>query len=290
MKNESLDKKKKDLEHAVMKKNFLLDLEEIYNKNFRDSYRGIITIFSLLAFKFLSKVPRMKFIKNNGCIPINYVKKNMAIKAKPIIKNIYEYEENINDKYKIDLKFKHIPELNFSEKFTKYINDNFFKISNLSSQTSIEKEEYIVTKLAGIEYLNKEGLHIVNKILNNKNYTIYLKLNNLQYNDTVELNSWIFLQHKLFRHKINLNVLLLKNGYGKYTNVRTNEVYDEKIFYYLCDLIDAEKFAKINNFGMWRSDSGKIVKEYSDKKNIFRKIKNFVNEPKWHKVILNKTN
>jgi hypothetical protein len=282
-----MNKFEKQQNFQIAKTNFILDLKEFFNSNFINSYKGYLPFIGIITYKIFTKIPMRKYLKKNSSIPINFCEKNLSIKVKPIFKKYYNpQEQEILDINDIEINLKHIP--SFS-----YLNN---RKENLKSK-SLEKEEFLKIKLAGIQYLNKEGLAFLDKLLNNKssNYNFNLKFNNIEFKDSEKdpiVHGWLILNKKFpfnfFSSNFNLNILLAQNGYAKICNINTNGVYDEKICFFMSDLLEAEKDAKLRGKGLWRNQKSHVISEYANDKRLFNRIMNKFRMGSWGKLQLRK--
>jgi hypothetical protein len=262
----------------IIKTNLKLDLNDILKSNFIDSKKGYIPFLFILCYSIFKKLPFRKFIKNNTNLPVSFCEKNYVLNIKPINKPYLNYSEDVLDKYNLDLNFKHLPSFSF--------------LSNIKSEDS----EYLKIKLAGIEHINREGLIFINKLLidNSNRFNFKVKLNNLEIkNDNQSepsIYGWIFFKSKgiLPSRMLNLNILLAKNGYGKIANINSLGIYDEHIFYYMNDIIEAEKDAKIRAKGIWRDQKSDVITGYANSKFFSSTISSFFKYSKWQKIILRK--
>jgi hypothetical protein len=261
----------------IIKNNIMHDLRNIFNHNFKDSIRGYIPIVIYIVAKIYKKWLLRNIIKNNYAVPKFMIDRNKIIKVKPVL----------NSELKSELKFKHIPTFQFLENFSK-------KVENTDT-TTLQQGEYLSIKLAGLESINKEGINFLNKLFHNEKNSYELQFNNIQYNDTPEIYCWLFVKMKIFpfyKKNLNLNIILVQNGFSKVNVVKTEDVYDEKIFYYTTDQIDAETDAKIKGKGVWNKTKSTFVSNYAHEKGSFHHMKKRLVEifkaKSWQKIILRK--
>jgi len=226
-----------------------------------------------------------KFISNNQEIPLEFFKQNKILQVKPKIKIMNNI--CIENVYKPEIDFIHIP--SFYLKHKKHISTKDIQI----------EENSIKVNLVGLEYLNKEGNDIINHLCENgQKLKFYIKLNNTEIGENGQLKvfCWVLIKNSIFSYKyLNLNVVLAKKGYAKISNINTEGIYDETIFYNMSDLLNAEKEAKLKSLGIWRSRYSGVTKDYSNfilkENNIFTYLKknlNILKMPKWQKILMKK--
>lgn len=274
----------------VMKINLLTDCKSYFKRNFIDSYIGYTPIILFFVYKIFVKYPGRIFLKNNQTVPMKYFNKNIIVRVKPVIK----MSDNINideDIKKLELKFKHIPSFSFLQN---YFNRKENSVKN-SDKNELENEDCLSVKLAGIDYINKEGIYFIRKLINKKKGKFYLKFNHILYNDKTEIYCWLLYKNPSMMRSfsdININILLAKNGYGKICNSKTSDIYDETIYYYLSDLYDAELDAKMRGVGIWRDTRSTLVAEQASWKgvlnNFFKSTSSYMNRSQWQRKILKK--
>lgn len=297
-------------EKEIILKNFKLDLIYLYKANFVDSRKGYILLLSLITLKFISKKPNLNYIKNNSFISLKAIQQNRIIKVKPLEYKSYcdvnDVEYNNNDKEinqnKINpiIKCKHVPSLNYL--MDKLNSNNRFKREKNESVN----EEFLQLKLAGIEYISKEGKQFINNILTNKHYSLYAHFHdanvreinniyNINNNDNI-INVWILYKKKLlpFSKFQNLNILISKNGLSKVDThkIEAENIYDEKLYFYYYDLILADKNAKAKGLGIYRNSRSTIIAESyvwtGLVSYIINKFNKRFNNKRWEKIILRK--
>jgi endonuclease YncB( thermonuclease family) len=254
-------------------KNFLLDIKSILTNNM--NYKGLFIIGAISLFKIKNNLHNIKYLKNNTAIPINYINKNKTIRVKPSICCVNHVSE-LNEDNNITLSFRHHP---------KY---NPFKSKQKEIKTCIPSIDVdaINIHLACIDSVSKEGVHLLKRLID-RNRTFYLKFNHIQYHDTPRLYCWVLYREYFWMN--NVNVMLVSNGMARVGNAKSSEIYDEMIYYYHSDIIDAEEDAKMRSFGLWRSMRTPMS---SSNPSIFGRmyanIKRKLNMRKWEKVVLKK--
>lgn len=160
----------------IVKLNFLQDAKQFFNTNFISGYKGYIPFIVFIIYKIFIKLPMRNYIKNNSSIPLHFCEKNLSINVKPVFKKYYDpHEQEILDLNDVEINLKH---------FNSFSSLNL-KNKNIDSKL-LEKEECIKIKLAGIQYINREGLAFLDKLLNSKSsfYIYNLKFNNIEFKDS----------------------------------------------------------------------------------------------------------
>ena len=257
-------------------KNFVLDIRAFFKNNFVDSYKGYLIIGAVMLYSITKHSHNIKYLKNNLAIPVNYINKNKTIRVKPSI-NCVNHDSEIKDENKITLSFRHYPKYNpFKPKPKKVSNTNM-------PSTEVDG---LQIHLACIDTVSKEGIYLLKRLLSS-NKTFYLKFNHIQYHDTPRLYCWI--TYKEYFWTNNVNVMLVANGMARVGNIKSNDIYDEMIYYYHSDMIDAEEDAKMRSVGIWSSMRTPLS---SSNPSMFGKlysaIKRRLDMKKWEKVILKK--
>jgi hypothetical protein len=183
--------------------------------------------------------------------------------------------DNFTDENKIALYLKHKP----------YIKLDILrkKQSPSNKELTIDDNELII-HLACIDYISKEGIYLLKKIVANKK--LYIQFNHIQYHDSPQIYAWLFYKDWLF--KVNVNELLVRKGYAKLGSFKSTDIYDEHIFYYHSDLIDAEEEAKTMGLGIWRHMRNKLQEYQSVFSRIIKFIRKRLNMNKWETHIYNK--
>lgn len=301
--------------------NCILDFKSFFKKNFKDSKKGYLGL-GLITFYFLNKKrPFIYNIKNNYEFSNSLITKNKLIKVNPVRfpnekkfdNNNTNHKNNNNLRFTYSYEYKHINNLynklfrfrNIHNEFKNpnNLNDvNNSVIENIPNKENIsndqEKKELevlsgIEVKLCGIKDINEEGKLIMENLIYDKNSQIYLQFNHILYMDTPELYCWVYIKNKKFTfNKINLNLLLVKQGLANANQVKLNDVYDERIYYNYADLLDAERNAKEKGMGIWSDKRSKVVRESSIKNerfgSFFDKLAKRLNMRSWEKSLLNK--
>jgi endonuclease YncB( thermonuclease family) len=256
-------------------KNFLLDIKSFFKENFINSYKGLFIIAAFSIYKIKNNIHNIKYLKTNSTIPLHLINKNKTIRVKPSIRCVI-HDPEIKDENNITLSFRHYP---------KY---NPFKPKPQKGKTNMPSTEIdaINIHLACIDTVSNEGVHLLKSLID-KNKTFYLTFNHIQYHDTTRLYCWVL--YKEYFRMNNLNVMLVSNGLARVGNVKSNDIYDEMIYYYHSDIIDAEEDAKMRSVGLWRSMKTPMSSSNpSTFGKLFSSIKRNLNMRKWEKVVLKK--
>lgn len=268
-------------ENQIIFKNFLDDLGYVYKQNFVESYKGYAGLAILFTTRFLLKKPQINFIRNNASIPKKVLDQNRKIKVKPIA-DTQPIQELANQNFSTLIKFRHIPDIQIIDRL----------LAKRSNTKEIEKDQNLEVKLAGLSDLTKEGNYFLRRILLNNRSKFYLKFNHLQYSDKPEVYVWILYKPSILHRTINLNILLAYLGHAKVVPLKTVDIYDEHIFYYYSDLVDADLQAKAKGNGMYSDQKSKVVAESLVWKGFGDYITTAARKRfglrRWEKVITNK--
>ena len=243
--------------------NFCNHANKIVKYNFIDTKKAYITIFVcllyfkrstlLILYQISKKKPNFEKIKHlykNGFsnienIPIKSIHNNYSFHSK--IFKINNYQTYSKNNVVID------------------VNINPFRKKHLSN--------YIIkAKLAGINEISDEGVKLLDILIDsNKNFKYCkVKLNNLSKDNNINvLNIWLFVKPTIFSGYININYLLIKNGYCKVKSLNNCIINDIKIYKYVIDMIEAEKYAKACKLGI----HNKLSKDNIDNTNYVNSIK-----------------
>jgi len=264
--------------------NFILSSKMYFKKNILESNKFIATISTLFVLKLILKIkdPRSRFIPNNISIPKKIIDKNYVIdvtlKSANPTNNFENYKENNN------FKIKHIPYFNFMHKI---VNNSSIK----SSSKDIQVEDLLHVKLAGVSKISSEGRYVIERLIRSNSFSFSFKFNHIRHHDTVEIYGWLFFKSKRSFRTNNLNIFLVKNGYAEIDHIKDN-AFDEKIYYYYTDLINADKLARSRGIGIWEESKSYNVSEslmYQGAYNkILHKIRKWVNMRAWEKAIMTK--
>jgi len=281
-------------EHSLIKVcvfNLIIDAKAYFKKNFIDSYKYYYLFCGLFFARNLFKLrdPRVKFLRNNTYITENLVKNHYLIRVKPYLNT--KYSEMLKDKQNKntinEVKLKHIPHFYM---IRKHLFDE--KPVENSKERQVEVEDHLRIKLSGVNNLSPEGTQFIEKLFNSRTKRFYMKFNNIQYMDEKEIYGWLLYKNSAFSNTyININVILVQNGYGELAPLK-GDVTDERIYYYYSDLINADKLAKSRGVGIWRNQKSHIVAESSRWKGTGKYIHQFLEKvikmKKWQKIVLNK--
>ena len=301
--------------NKIILTNLILDIKSNLKFNFKETYRGYLGLTFILFFGIYKKRPFIYDIKNNYIFSTKLIEKNKRIKVN-FIKNpdLYVNYKDINNNITFRFTYSYgYRKINlFHDYFTKIFKkfnfskkDDLFK-NNLDDSVKKENENFkdenkneveyikgIEIKLSGVKDLNKEGVFLAEKLVNDNYSKIYIQFNHILYNDTPEIFCWVYIKNKRFSlNEINLNNFLVKQGLANIYPIKLNDIYDEKIYYNYSDLIDAERLAKERGLGIWSNSRSKVTRESSILKTrfstFFDKLKVRFNMKKWQQNILNK--
>lgn len=283
-------------EHSLLKVclfNFIIDTKAYFTRNFVDSYKYYYLFSGLLLARNLFKLrdPRVKFLRNNTYITENLVKNHYLIRVKPYLNMKYSemLKEKQNSNTNNEVKLKHIPHFYL---LRKYLFDQ--KPVENSKERHVEVEDYLRIKLSGVQNLSPEGNQFIEKVFKSKTKRFYIKFNNIQYMDEKEIYGWLLYKNSALSNTyININVVLVQNGYGELAPLK-GEVTDERIYFYYSDIINADKLSKSRGVGIWRNQKSHIVADSSRWKGTGKFIHQFIEKvlkmKKWQKIVLNKRN
>ena len=214
---------------TIMINNIMKDLNTLYNKNIREKRLFFSMSIGLLLYKknsilLIRDLLRLKINNfNSSNIPKHYIMKNRFL--------------NVNI------------ELSNNELFA-----NHRTILNRSNK----KNETFKINLSGVSNISNDGYELISKIIES-NHIKYFNIQLNHYNNlTDEYNVWLFYKKGIFSKWVNCNILLIENGLGKVSQI-PNSVEDIKIYNYICEMIEGEKKAKIQELGIYK----KIRTEYS---------------------------
>jgi hypothetical protein len=262
----------------IVIKNFLLDIRNVIRANFVESYKG----YAILAIGFMyfckKNIPSFKYFPNNSSVPLGYINKNKTIQVRTTQRTVRNYNQPDIDEYtdqnKIILNLKHKP---------------YIKPLRRGLQTSSDKQlvldnNELVVHLTCIEYISKEGVYALKKLIEKKK--LYLKFNHIRYHDTPELYGWLL--YRSWLTNVNINELLIKSGYAKLGSIKDTDIYDEHIYYYHADLVEAEEEAKAEGRGIWRNMRNSLNEQHSSFSKSIRFMTKYFNMKRWEKAVFRK--
>lgn len=271
----------------IVIKNLVLDIKGFFLSNFYESNRGLVLIGLLSLYRIKQNIHNIKYIKNNLSINQVLIKKNKTIRVKPSLRCVNHDVEIKDENKNVTLSFRHYPKYN---PFSNWNNRNI-KINNNNNKPnnytvpSIDIDGLNI-HLACIDSISDEGLHFLKRLID-KDKTFYIKFNHIQYHDTPRIYCWVLYKENFSTH--NINVLLVANGYARIGNIKNNDIYDETIYYYHSDIIDAEEDAKLRAVGLWRNmRTPMTAASVSTVARIFTNLKRMFNMSKFEKIILKK--
>jgi len=273
--------------HRIVIINLILNTKAYIQNEFINSNKFYITASALLFLKFLLKIkdPRSRLIPNNLSIPKEFITKNYLINAD--LKAAKGYDNFQDFKGNNNFKIKHIPYFDFFHKLI-----NYFKTKKQSETKEVKIEDLMDIKLAGISRISKEGRYVIERLINTKP-KFYFKFNNIRYHDTPEVYGWLFFKPRVrFSYKMNnLNIFLVKNGYAELDTIK-EDIYDENIYFYYSDLVEADKIARTKGYGIWQDIKSHNVTESAANQgsyiNLLNRIRKRANMRTWEKAILSK--
>ena len=238
--------------YRIITINLILNTNSYLKEQYKHSAnKWIITFSSLLFVKILFrfKDPRSKLLTSNIVIPKKFIDNNYVIDI-ALKSTKHHHNQFLDFKENNNFKVKHIP---YFDSIYKIFNKLTKSNTTISQTKEVKTEDLLDIKLAGISKISTEGRYQIEKLIRT-NPKFYFKFNHLRYHDTVEAYGWVFFKTKtgrIFNKKHNLNLYLVKNGYAEFEPLKTN-VYDERIYYYYSDLIDADKWARAKGIGVWQ--------------------------------------
>ena len=277
--------------------NAFIDIKGFFRRNFIESHKYFYLFLSLLVVRTSYKLidPRVYFLRNNSFIREKLVKNHYMIRVKPHFQKLSEKMKSSNDtdnvskNYPSIVRLKHLPHFYL---IRKYIFRE--KLVENVKEKQLDFEDHIKINLSGLKNLSSEGNHFLEKVLKSRTKRFYIKFNNIQYMDEKLVYGWLlYKNHILSLTYINLNVVLVQNGLGEIEALK-GDIFDEKIYFYYSDLVNADKLAKARGRGMWRNQKSHLVAESSiwkgSSKYLYEFIERVLKMKKWQKIILNKKN
>jgi hypothetical protein len=265
-------------QHEIVLKNLILDIRSVYVKNFIDSNKGYLLVGLYFIYLCKKNIPSFKYFPNNSSVPLDYIKKNKTLRVsttQKTVRNFKEPSDEYTEQNKIVLHLKHKPYIKYT-----FLN----KKPPANDKQIVLNNNDLVIHLACIDYLSKEGVYALKKLIEGKK--LFLQLNHINYHDTPQVYGWLFYRSWLF--KVNINELLVKSGYAKLGPIKDTDIYDEYIYYYHADLVQAEEDAKAEGKGIWRNMRNKLNEQHNVISRFLRFMTKYFSMKRWEKAIYRK--